>query len=714
MSKRGSWLSFNSFSGGEKSDLPPHMIPDDSLLKAVNVLTDRTGRLAKRGPVQNYLTSASSAIQLQQVGLNKLTLGNLISANGFGVSSLGYHTFDLPTPPAVPRAGSISAQKSLSNLVQSFALTQANWGPSFNSFGIPFFPLYSTSPSAFNPFAAFAGSADTVSYLNSTASITITAHNRTIAITAGPTFVSTDKGKFVYLADNNAGYPNTTKEYIGVITNVSSSTTIEVYPAPSQSWNTVSTGLGVVQVSPFWGVSGKLFESGGALDVPAGTTFGCVHQNRVVVLCSSTTTFSGSVLSTPALTPNNTVSWSSITGESATAANTGSDGLLALLYSGWPKSQQISLDTARVTGLVSLDANNLLVLCSDKTLLISGNLGTIVPAGSIDTSSFNVRTVSAEVGCVDRESIQRTPLGVMFAGRDGVYITDGNSFRNTMADKIQRKWTVYDGKNIIVPTIADYNKVVGSAVLGDTHYVVFTRQGPHFICDLYNDFSWTEIQFEPCVYIDQTPGGPFTNEPLFGVGVRDTAGAKEVYAPRLNQPVGQSGQLIRPDAVVLLDSILETEDTITTSAQSFNQLRDATTDTAFNATIQTKSFALSDPTQLKAYKTAMLAYSADARVAAADPVEFRYGESLQPDINFASAAYTTLPSTTASGTNSKNKRVSLVPRPIDSGLSIGITTDYEASVLSPSTNDATTGDGQFRLYELGLNAVGLREGRTVQ
>lgn len=1078
MSKRGDWVSFNSFRGGEQSDLPPHEIPDDALLKASNVLTDKRGRLAKRGPIQPYLTNESNAT-LEQIGVSKLNLGFNQPNSGWAVAGLNYYWFSLPNPPTYPRAGFISPRQSFNIGVDSPV-----WGPSFNSFGLTAFPLECSN--GFFPFAFFGSSpygnlGATVD--DSAGTVSVTANSQTISLTSSGSLglYSNWVGKIIYVNNNSAGPPNTTNEYIGVIVSAGLNS-FTVYPAPSKTWS--ATGTAKIVISDWSRPTGRLVESGGTFNLPASTSFGCVHQNRVVVISQTTTSTTGSVLTTPVQTQNNVISWSAITGESATAANTNADGILALLYAGWPKSQTITLDTSSVVGVVSLDANNLLILCADKTLLLSGTLGTIVPAGSINTSSFNIRTVSGQIGCIDAASIQRTPLGVMFAGRDGVYITDGASFQNVMEGKIQAKWNVYDGTNS-----APLNKVTGSALLKDTHYAVFTQKGPHFICDIYNDFSWTELEFENSLfsgvsypeYVTAAPVGPtpvgdmssvvnttsvsldgqivvqdgtdspprfdstnpiyiytnggsqsvplytksklfgpatwnnggiystprvddsgtrivvwgriasgsptrsrvayyeniagvwtlqqdfntgiysqsnqigfasengdrlayaggagvssvvvlkrtgsvwateqtitpptgnlaglpyvvtmssdgtylavadttfnsargriyvysrsgtvwsltatvdpsganpnaqygsimhltqngnwlilgaaitgaagsmiqsfrrsgasfswfanlvydsnnqtpyiYTNSiasytrnandvdlyiaedtydsliyykliqnpttqwqlvsrnkipsnpcdifsigiagngksvyvgdgklnyninpvtlsqtfnggfhvfdvyaengapPIWGIGVRDWSGSTEVYAPRLNA----SNTVAKSSVIVLLDSILATDEYPASVAIDASPVIDAACVLPFNAQVTTKAFALGDPTQLKAYKSVMMTYEADPLFSGGNPVQIRFGESLNPNVNYAALAYDEAPATT--GGTTQSHRTSLIPRPIDNGIAFGFNTNYSVK------NDGTVGSGHFKLYEFFLNVTGLRKGRTIQ
>lgn len=195
----------------------------------------------------------------------------------------------------------------------------------------------------------------------------------------------------------------------------------------------------------------------------------------------------------------------------------------------------------------------------------------------------------------------------------------------------------------------------------------------------------------------------------FGVGVHDWSGSDEVYAPR----AGGIPTSARSDAIVLLDSILETEDPIVTDALNFNPLVDASTSTAFNAEVQTKAYSIGDPAALKAFKTLMLTYTADS--AAASPVQIYYGQSLEPTIDFTVTPFTSVAATPGSDTVSA--RVSLSDsgapapwqktRPIDTAISFGFKTAYVAA-------DSALGNGAFKLYELFMNIAGLRKGRVDQ
>ena len=1068
MSKRGTWVPYQSFRGGQKSDLPAHLIPDDSMLLAENIITNKIGRAAKRGPVQPYLSKGVQA-NIEQIGVTKLTIGSSVPV-GIGVSAYdqGWYSFGLPTK-AAPRVGGLSVKQSFAGTGRAIDLTPAStpvFGPSFNSFGLTGFPLTSAATNVTSPFVFFSTASDSTYTLSTTGACTLTAGKNTIGVPASVVSLN-PVGSFIYIS-KWAGSGNTTNEYIGYITAVGSST-VDVYPAPTTSFT--STGTGIVQVSPYQSIirntqspsaNTTLVESGGGI-VPQSASFACVHQNRVVVCTQAENSVDvNGTLNDYTKTRGNIVSWSAITGESATSANTGADGILSMLQAGWPKGQRLTLDTAQVVALVSMDANNLMVLCIDKVLMISGTLGTVVSAAGVNTSSFSVRTVAADVGCIDADSVQRTPSGVMFASRNGVYLTDGTTFTNIMVNKIQGEWNTYQ--------YSQANSVCGSAVLNDTHYVLFTEKGPHFICDMTNDFAWTKITtnsdldgnllisletatqalytkaaatytssarafsgasgtglgngvlvssialggdlwvqtttgtgasltqitgvttdtvttqrdigvsdnalrvivptglpglssarvytisgsaatleqnltvpsgktFSPVPRVDmngagnvvvvslmdgfavyervgttwsntatftvfsansanpvisndgstivvsQTGSGMLVNVykkpsttwtlnaslvgdnpsttsiksfanntsvssdgywitvngntstenkistwyyngttwssvatftvgstsfsivdavavnangyiaynyyyssgisannsyaslirynktalayetirsstpqstlwgagrsgsttavPCFawssdstrltqwrnigtslavnttistfattrstyqsyGIGIRDWSGSGEVYAPRYGGPI----VTFRADAVSLLDSILLTDSPITTTASGFNQLVDAGTSTAYNATIETKSYTFGEPASLKVYKSLLFVYDADSRVDGVNPVNIYSSQGLEPVFDFTGVAPLSIPATPAPtpAGSTTNTRFSIYPRQIDNGIAFGFKTAYTAA-------DSAVNYGRFQLYELSINAAELRKGRTFQ
>lgn len=730
MSKRGEWLGDSSFSGGELSDLPPHLIPENGLLRADNVVLSKTGRLSKRGPVQPYLLTESSdnIFQLGQYQFNNYNA--LFEGFALGQDSAStnkWYTWSLVNPPSVKRAGTLNAGQNFygpianQNLAFGYVAPNGRTPPSFNYLGIPFFP----GGPAVDGFFAFAGKNNWNGQPNVspvvTGSVTVTANDPLISIPSAllPTGQVADyPGNFVYIYLPSATAANRSL-YIGVITGAVTGgglTSVLVYPTPQSSFS----GSCYVGVSPYASgpfASRKSTTSPLNLNnafppttepasVPIRIFTACAHQNRIVcapAAIDKINSMTASVLPDPTLTENAVVVWSAIAGEPSTASSTRADGILPLQLGGWPANQSVTLETSGIVSLVSMDANNLMVLCNDKTILISGVLGTILPAGGVNTSSFNIRTVSQKVGCLDNLSVQRTPLGVMFASRDGVYVTDGATFKNTMEGKIQFKWNSFVD-SISNSVALDSNPITGSALIGETHYVLFTQRGPNFVCNLYNDFSWTTMSI----------GKSYVNTSVsYGYGVQDWRGRSEVYAPKfLNTPD------VNPycDRIVLLDSILSTDEDIDTDVPKngsyidgeFAHSVDAGSPIPVNAEVWTRVYTFGDPSTLKAYKTMTAVYSADEKIGSSDPLRIFYEEGLEPLSSYSGVPKATVASSVPKTT--APMRVSIVPRAIDNGISFGFKTNY-ARVDSPHPT-LSISFCRFSLYQLALNFVGLRKGRT--
>ena len=739
MSKRGDWAGDSNFSGGEQSDLPPHLIPENGLLAADNVVLSKTGRLSKRGPVQPYLLTARND-DVQKLAQYKLGTysppyrGFATGQNSAGASR--WYTFDLANPPSADRTGNLNAGQLYSgataaqNTAFTFrspiadaslsAINYLSGGPAFNYLGLPFFaapPLLGTNELLY----AFAGKNN---WAGQPAVSPVVAG--TITVTAGdpgiyvpnallPAGQSADyPGNFVYIYLGSAT-ASSRRLYIGVITSSSGltpNTLINVYPTPKNSF----TGSCFIGITPF--ASGPFSSIPGAtsplysglalppveepLVIPNRVLASCAHQNRIVVAPDSFFTLANpsATIGTGSKTEGTVISWSAISGEPATASSTGADGILPLQVAGWPRGQSVVLDTSGVVSLVSMDANNLMVLCSDKTFMLSGTLGTVLPAGGVNTSSFNIRTVAQAVGCISNNTVQRTALGVMFAGQDGVYVTDGSTFRNTMENKIQIKWNAY-----VDSITADSLPITGSAVIGGTHYVIFT-QGTNFICDLYNDFAWTTMSV----------GAAYNGQPVsYGYGIQDWRGRSEVYAPKINKTYDSTAYC---DKIVLVDSILSTDGAIKTDGPKggatvngeFTYSVDAGSATPMNASFWTRAYTFGDPSTLKTYKTMTATYLADGKVGGSDPVSTYVAEGLEPTANTAGTAYSTVAASPLG--NTAPLRVSFLPRVIDNGVSFGFKTNF-VRADSPEIG-LFSSLCRFSLYQLALNFITLRRGRTKQ
>jgi hypothetical protein len=241
MSKRGDWIGNASFAGGEQSDQPPHLIAEDGLLKADNVVLSKTGRLSKRGPVQPYLLTAKNdtLFQLAQYQLNNYNApfrGFALGQQSGGAQR--WYTFSLVNPPTTDRAGGLNTGQLFTgtNAPQNDAFyydyPRGATPPSFNYLGIPFFPAGNVLGTS-DGFFAFAGKDSWAGQPNVTpiaASVTVTAGDAGISIpnTLMPSGQANDyAGNFIYIYKPSAT-PSDRNLYIGVIISASSGTGLPV------------------------------------------------------------------------------------------------------------------------------------------------------------------------------------------------------------------------------------------------------------------------------------------------------------------------------------------------------------------------------------------------------------------------------------------------------------------------------------------------------
>ena len=702
MATGSQWATVSSFSGGERSDIDSRSMPDNALQSAFNVITDKTGRLVKRGPIVPYLTTAQSlfyeslgTMDDSESGLTRRGYAARMASGKVCLDSfdLGQYSSDIYTNVASvnPDVG-----QYLTGVI----------GKSFSTFGLCGFPVAEGTLVAGKgvndlPFI-WAGGAkgDVGEFKTLVGSATLTAGSSTVqfgTLALYNTFKATDMvGQFFYAT---VGAGTNQYEYVGKIVSQNDvGFSVTVSPPPKNTFTATYYSR-----STTFGMGGANYETGGGAR-PIGATAGEIHQNRVVCVAQSQSEYASlSAFSPPAQSPlsarANTIIWSAITSEGATAVNTKSDGMLALLYAGWPKSQTITLDTAGITGIISIDANNLMVLCVDKIVMLSGTLGTVIPNASINTNSINIRTLSTNIGCAYPESIQRTPAGIMFSDKNTVYVTDGATFKNTMENKIQFSYGYFEGFMAAEP-----NLLVGSAIVLNNYYIIFTELGKHFICDISNDFSWSRFNTTDSLY-----GASWGN------GIVDPSGTSQVYAPKHEvQFVGIGPPPVYPASgsrICRLDTIAITDALITSTGAGFYQAQDADCG-VINADILTKAFTFGTPA-LKWIKKAMFLYSVNATESSttqcvtvtareettADPFGTAQSTVFLPEQVKPTLVRRALPLTTGAGTSRFDANA----------IAFQITTNYTATATAPFPAVINP----FALYEIEVNYNTLRHGRTV-
>jgi hypothetical protein len=134
----------------------------------------------------------------------------------------------------------------------------------------------------------------------------------------------------------------------------------------------------------------------------------------------------------------------------------------------------------RIVALVPMSDTKLFVLGTEKSVTIDGNFSTIT---ALSTSlSVVVNDVTQSVGCITEQSVVKTPFGVLFASRGGVYSFDGSRMSNVMQGRIKKYWDSQSKAGMTV---------YGASFVDSDHYYLSTSAGG-FLCNL-NGFRWTLV-----------------------------------------------------------------------------------------------------------------------------------------------------------------------------------------------------------------------------
>ena len=695
MAGPGRWIEYSDFSGGERSDISASLIPDNGLLYAENVYTDKSGRLAKRTAIRSFLqnansnyydslgTSDDSESPALQRGYASRFSSNKIILDSFGIGSNATGTLETGAASTNNDVGAYSAGVP---------------GESFNTFGVCGFPVAentTTLGTAYNayPFVWAGGAAANVGNFSTTSGGTATFKaGESLIQFSGSTpynaFKATNmSGQFFYAA---VGAGTNQNEYVGkIVSQDDAAFTITVTPTPKNAF--VAT---YYSRSTTFGMGGANFETGGGAR-PMGANAGVIHQNRVVVATQGLSNYvSLSAFTSPSFSKvdarANTIMWSAITGEGATAVNTKSDGMLGMLFAGWPKSQTLTLDTAGITGLVSLDANNLMVLCVDKILMLSGTLGTVLPNASVNTNSINIRTLSTNIGCAYPKTIQKTPKGVIFSDLNAVYLTDGSNFVNLMEDKIQFSYGYFSSSIGIYG--ADFP--CGSAVLLNNYYVLFTKYGLGWMCDISNNYSWTRI------VASSAPLGGIPKTWACGIG--DPSGSGQVYAPRFNVDPANPGAATGSKICRLETMVLPNAPVSSPTPNGYTSLCDPDTTLRVNAHFTTKSYTFGS-SAMKRFQKMVFTGTCGAPLTTVslksglDPDQF----VSQGTFYLGNVSYNAQPSTLRDlkGTNPPGVYTEKI-------TNVGLALDFWTAFGATSTGD------DFWVDKISFNFTPARQGRT--
>lgn len=570
---------FNDFSGGMVQDYSPHLIPDNAVARADNMIITKTGALQQRGPATSLASSYSgSAFDALSIGAqNSFNVDDLSKVYVAGVSSgsVYYLTYD---PSSYPTPTSVSRQTSYASA--TYVGVPTNYGDNL------VFPLLGDKSSAASSstflFCGGYGSSSNTS--SSGLSISVTAGNSQITLSAGVAGGAVVGG---YIHLGNGG----TNEYTGRVVAKPSSTVVVVDPVPTitATYTTFASNQGVMSLKgslndgkyPCGAKCVGVFSSGGDSRLALG--------NVTIADVSSNT----------AMHYPNRIIWSVREASDATIAN--ADGLVQLTKAGWPSLNYIDIeDIGEILSLVPTGSGNMLVIGTENTVMLSGSL--ITQSTTRGGVTASIRQFPEKVGCISERSVQRTNRGVFFASPSGVYLTDGTTMMNVMRDKIQTLWTDLIGLtqselaaiNITAGTRAVSQQVLGSVNVNNDYYYISTVAGG-FVCDLNGvsnnrpSLGWTMIPAWDWM------GGP---QVLIGGGVTYPSDSnKAVYSVQFLE----SGASTSVSKIGDLRRVFYSKPTDTVPTDAY--------DVSIVSNVTTKSYALGSANQLKRYRHALFSFT---------------------------------------------------------------------------------------------------------
>lgn len=477
------YVSHANFGLGMIQDSPRHLLPDGAVWDASNIVITRSGSLAKRGASTSAILAKSSIVPK--------TIGAQKSAAGDGLSKLYALSFNGATGVTVSSLELASTQQPFYSFNSS--LTTNAFGVNPVVFGDSC--VFSLDGSSTLAFCGGMSMQNAVEFSATSVSIAITVGSNVIPV--GATIAAQCAvGGYVHLSIVG------TSEYTGRIT-AKDATTITVDPPPTSSFT--ATSFAFYPVLPMVGTRNGLSGSNGSYPIAAGCvgTFSSGRDTRLLLGNVTIQTQGGTATRYP-----NRVIWSAR--ERTDAATPNCDGLIQATRGGWPQLNYIDIeDMDRILALVPIGSGNLLVVGGNQCVMLSGSLTTQIEASATSLGrsdlSVSIRAFPQRVGCLSAKSVQSTSKGVMFASRDGVYITDGSKLVNTMDGRISNFWTenndplnpiiwdasLWDGPDLWSGGTAN-DAVNGSANINDSHYFIsMAKQG--FFCDMRSGFAWTRV-----------------------------------------------------------------------------------------------------------------------------------------------------------------------------------------------------------------------------
>jgi hypothetical protein len=448
-------------------DKARHLVPEKAVWNAYDAFLREDGSLTQRGAAIVAQAAASVISPAHIAILDSNEVDNVTRGILYDESAAAGNP--VKTAAFTPGAGTTTISTVLSSINAGWVTPTAGGRPAryFNRILRPNgLPAALSASHGYRPYSIYAGGAHALTSRTGTASITAILGDNVLTGFAIADTAAMEVGNIIQI-------PGAAFNYVGRIVEIPTTTTIRVSPVPSAAF-----------------VSGAVTWSVSSVATPvlrtAATSWICgarsltVWGNRVVLGGVAYDLLNaGTKLDIKA----NRLAWSLLPAvESAVVG--------AFTYDGYREGgvetflardfeDVMTIET--ILGVEPVNANELLVLGSPGIHRVVGYFSTqTTQAGGGLT--WEVRPVEDVVEAVSDQATARTPLGIMFAATDGIYLYRGGRAHNVMDGRIKNKWFSELGAGAVV---------TGGGYLGNNTYYVSTTTTA-YLCDL-DQFRWTQI-----------------------------------------------------------------------------------------------------------------------------------------------------------------------------------------------------------------------------
>lgn len=476
---------YADFSAGIVTDAPPYAISPKALVAAQDVLLRDDGTIIKRGGMLTAL-SAASTIRPEHVAIldsneaDNLTTGIIYDEFTGGVGApINVAAF---TPSAANFPLSTSLALAIANLNDGSGWATPTVPSGSNSGGgrparyfnrilrpngIP--ASLASAAHQYRPFSIFAGAPFVKTTSRTSASvITLTQGDPVLTGFSAADTAAVEVGMIGRFSD-------ATHAYTGRVVAIPSATTIQFAPAPTLGLWTTAAGAWVI--TPIYVPNRKLIASP-IIGARALTVWG----DRVVL---GGVAYDMLNAGTKMQVHGNRLAWGILP-----AIDSGTVGTVT--YDGFREGALDTFLTANFDDVMGIETIVGVEPVSQGELLVLGypRIHRIVGYFSTQTTqqggglTWDVRPVQDAIPCIYDAATATTPIGIFFAGPDGVYLYRGGRAINTMEGRTRNRYTNF---------MRGGSPVSGGGYLGQNHYFISigTLQ---LVCNFDHDsFRWTDM-----------------------------------------------------------------------------------------------------------------------------------------------------------------------------------------------------------------------------